>query len=78
MKCLTFCRESFEDESNGTFATNSVLNFVPLSDHNGQFLICRSENPRLPGNLLEDKWLLNIYGMNFMLTISVFLNFNLR
>ncbi|RWS28965.1 nephrin-like protein [Leptotrombidium deliense] len=41
--------------------TRSVLTLIPVEEDNQQILTCRSENPRIPGQLLEDTLKLTIF-----------------
>ncbi|XP_074593781.1 protein turtle-like isoform X2 [Brevipalpus obovatus] len=60
-KPLSTSRDFSEEDANGTYNSTSILNFVPLSNHNQASLICKSENLRLVNSSIRDEWLLNIY-----------------
>lgn len=53
-----YYRETISTNGN---LTTSVVSFVPTPEDNGSFLICKSENIRLPNSELEDKLLLDIF-----------------
>ncbi|GBP65502.1 Nephrin [Eumeta japonica] len=42
-------------------ATLSILTFTPTAEDHDKILTCRTENPRIPDFLLEDKWRLNVH-----------------
>ncbi|CAN8000647.1 unnamed protein product, partial [Ixodes pacificus] len=41
--------------------STSVVNFTPTSTDNGLQLMCRAQNPLLPGAVAEDVWVMRIY-----------------
>ncbi|CAN7991271.1 unnamed protein product [Ixodes hexagonus] len=41
--------------------STSVVNFTPTSADNGLQLMCRAQNPLLPGAVAEDVWVMRIY-----------------
>ncbi|XP_064454946.1 neuronal cell adhesion molecule-like isoform X2 [Ornithodoros turicata] len=41
--------------------TTSVVEFIPEPNDNGQSLVCRAENTRMPGSVREDLWDLNVH-----------------
>ncbi|XP_077513737.1 neural cell adhesion molecule 2-like [Amblyomma americanum] len=41
--------------------TTSVVEFTPRHSDNGETLVCRAENRRMPGSVREDQWDLNVH-----------------
>ncbi|XP_050043238.1 neural cell adhesion molecule 2-like [Dermacentor andersoni] len=41
--------------------TTSVVEFTPMHSDNGETLVCRAENKRMPGSVREDQWDLNVH-----------------
>ncbi|KAH7961473.1 hypothetical protein HPB52_009294 [Rhipicephalus sanguineus] len=41
--------------------TTSVVEFTPRHSDNGETLVCRAENKKMPGSVREDQWDLNVH-----------------
>ncbi|KAK8761809.1 hypothetical protein V5799_026923 [Amblyomma americanum] len=53
--------QTFNHVSADGNVTTSVVNFTPTSADNGLQLMCRAQNPLLPGAVAEDVWVMRIY-----------------
>lgn len=54
-------KQTFVHVSQDDNLTTSVVEFTPEHSDNGQTLVCRAENKRMPGAVREDQWDLSVH-----------------
>ncbi|XP_040078483.2 hemicentin-2 [Ixodes scapularis] len=54
-------KQAFVHVSQDGNLTTSVVEFTPEHSDNGQTLVCRAENKRMPGAVREDQWDLSVH-----------------
>ncbi|XP_076367025.1 protein turtle homolog B-like isoform X2 [Tachypleus tridentatus] len=40
--------------------SSSLLTYAPSTDDNGKYFVCRAENPRMPGSIIETGWYITV------------------
>ena len=61
--------------------SRSTVVYIPRVDDVGKFLVCRAENPDIPGSAIEDKWSPEIYCeyiyifASFIVQLFVFIHY---